>query len=260
MRAVGLLLAALALALGAGLPAAADVNQDGDLVVSFEGAMKPSALPREGVAPVSVRVAGDVREAAGNPDLLPQLRTISVAINRQGRLFDRGLPICRIAGVQPATERNARRECRAAIVGRGHVRLRVRLPSQPPFAVSANLLAFNGPRRNGRKLIFAQAYARNPPGAFVLTFHLSRRPGVFGTVMTTTLPAGARRWAYLTHFDMTLHRTYEWRGRQRSYVSASCPVPPGFRSTVFPLAEATYGFADGRSLSVAESGRCTARG
>ena len=98
-----------------------------------------------------------------------------MAINRQGRLFDRGLPTCDVSAIQPASEAAAARVCRGAIVGSGHVRLQARIPTQPLFQVSAKLLAFNGPRRNGHKLILAQACARKPPGAFVLTFTVSRR-------------------------------------------------------------------------------------
>ncbi len=260
MRVGRLLLAAAALALCAGLPARADVNQDGDLLVAFDSSMSPTSLPRTETAPVAVRVAGDIRSASGNLDQLPQLRTIAVAINRQGRLFDRGLPTCQVSRIQPATERVARAKCGGAIVGSGRVRLQARLPNQPSFLVKAKLLVFNGPRRDGSKLIYAQAYARKPPGAFVLTFRLSRKPGVLGTVMSTTLPRSARRWAYLTHFDMTLRRTYEWGGKQRSYVSASCAASPGFRTALFPLAQATYRFEDGRSLSASASGDCTVRG
>lgn len=85
----------------------------------------PLALPRSAPAPVSVRVAGDFWTASGGLDALPQLRRISVAINRQGRLFDRGLPSCRVRRIQPATEGEARRRCRGAIVGGGHVRLQI---------------------------------------------------------------------------------------------------------------------------------------
>ncbi len=259
MRAARPLLAAALVLACASVPAAADTNQDGDLIVSFDGAMHPTSLPRKTPAPVSVTVAGDVRTASGDPARLPQLQTISVAINRQGRLFDRGLPVCDIGAIQPSKERAARAECGGAIVGSGQVRLQARLPNQPPFDVSARLLAFNGPRRNGHKLILAQAYARKPPGAFVLVFRLSRRSGVFGTTMTTTLPRSARRWAYLTHFDMTLRRTYEYGGKQRSYVSAACSAPPGFQTALFPFAEATFGFADGKSLSAGASGGCRVR-
>jgi hypothetical protein len=260
VRAARLLAVTALLLLWAGLPANAELTQDGDLVTSFNGSLAPTSLPRKTTAPVAVRVAGDVRSASGDLDALPQLRTIKVAINRQGRLFDRGLPVCEVARIQPATERAAKRICRGAIVGSGHVTVRAHLPSQPPFTVGAKLLAFNGPRRNGHKLILAQAYARKPPGAFVLPFVVERGKGVFGTTMTTTLPKSAQAWAYLTHFDMTLRRIYEYGGKQRSYVSAACSAPAGFDTILFPFVKATYGFDNGQGLTTSVAGRCRVRG
>ncbi len=242
--------------LAASVPAWAETSQEGDLRVSFDSGLHPTALPRKTPAPVAVRVAGNFESVSGNDGALPQLRRMVVAINRQGRLFDRGLPTCDVRAIQPASEAAAARECRGAIVGSGHVRLQARIPTQPPFQVSAKLLAFNGPRRNGHKLILAQAYARKPPGAFVLTFTVARRKGVFGTVLSTTLPRSAQRWAYLTHFDMTLHRTYTYGGKRRSYVSAACTAPPGFRTALFPFARATYSFNDGQALSVPLARSC----
>jgi hypothetical protein len=251
-----LLIFAAALLLCVGIPAQAEQNGEGDLRVSFDSAMRPTTLPRETLAPVAVRVAGNVRSASGASEQVPQLRTISVAINRQGRLYDRGLPICEVEDIQPATEANARRVCGDAIVGSGHVTLQVRIPTQPLFVVRAKLLTFNGPRKNGQKLILAQAYAREPPGAFVLIFRVSRREGLFGTVMSTTLPVATQRWAYLTHFDMTLRRVYSYRGQRRSYISAACRTPDGFDTTSFPFARAAYVFANGQSLSTTVASSC----
>lgn len=259
MRAARLILAAAAALLCVGIPAQAERNGEGDLIVTFNSGLKPTTLPRQMPVPVAVRVAGDVENEA-NSDQLPQLRTITVAINRQGHLFDRGLPTCSIREIQPATERAARRICGAAIVGSGHVTLQARIPTQGSFQVEAKLLAFNGPRKNGHKLILAQAYARNPPGAFVLTFRVSRQPGLFGTVMSTTLPPGTHSWAYLTHFDMTLHRTYTYRGQRRAYVSAACMAPAGFDTALFPLARATYIFASGQSLTTTVARSCQVAG
>lgn len=233
---------------------------DGDLLVTFDGGLSPSRLPRHLAAPVSVRVAGNVKSISGDAGHLPQLRRIAVAINSQGRLFDRGLPVCLPEEIQPATEAAARRICGPALVGRGHVIVQVRIPSQPPFDVKARLLAFNGPRSNGHKVIVAQAYARVPPNSFVLKFRVSHRKGTFGTVLSTTLPVEAQSWAYLTHFDMTLHRLYSYRGIPRSFVSAACAAPVGFRSAVFPFARATYGFASGQRLRVSETGICRVAG
>jgi hypothetical protein len=259
-KAVRLLLCAFALALCAVFPAGAELSQDGDLVVSFDAAIHPSTLPRVTRVPVAVRVAGDIRSAGGEKGHLPQLRTITVAINRQGRLFDRGLPTCDVKTIEPASERAARKVCGETIVGAGHVRLQARLPTQPTVEVRAKLLAFNGPRKDGQKLILAQVYGRNPPGAFVLAFRISRHKGLFGTVMSTTLPRSAQHWAYLTHFDMTLSRTYSFRGRRRAYVSAACEAPAGFDTALFPFARATYGFDDGRSLETSVARSCHVMG
>lgn len=244
-----------ALMLCASAPVRAASNGEGDLVTRFDGAMSPTSLPRTTPAPVSVRVSGDVESASGDAESLPQLKRITVGINRQGRLFDRGLPVCRARMIQSASEKEGRRICGGAIVGTGHVVVQVRLPPQPPFDVRAKLLAFNGPYEHGHKLIIAQVYASSPPGAFLLVFRVSRGPGLFGTVLSTTLPPETRKWAYLLHFDMTLHRTYVYRGARYSYVSAACAAPPGFNNVLFPLARATYGFGNGQhfAMSVARS-------
>lgn len=254
-RTAGFAIAA-ALLLCLDVVALAEKNGEGDLVVAFNADLRPTVLPRQTPVPVAVRVAGDVKLLSGGTDRLPQLQTISVAINRQGRLYDRGLPVCNVEQIQPATETTARRICGDAMVGSGHVVLEARIPTQSPFTVRARLLVFNGPRRNGHKLILAQAYAQRPPGAFVLTFRVSHGSGVFGTVMSTTLPPGAREWAYLTHFDMTLHRIYTYRGVRRSYISAACTAPPGFDRALFPLARATYRFADALSLATTVARSC----
>ncbi len=201
-----------------------------------------------------------MRSASGQGAELPQLRRITVAINRQGQLFDHGLAVCRARQIQPATEAAARRICGDAIVGHGAVDVQVRIPGQLPFAVHAQLLAFNGPRRHGQRLIIAHVYAGKPPGSFSLIFAISRRPGTFGTVLTTTLPPATRAWAYLTHFEMTLRRTYSYRGRRRSYVSAACSAPAGFRTAIYPFAKATYDFAGGPRLSISVAKTCRVAG
>jgi hypothetical protein len=237
-------------------PARSEQTREGNLIASFDAGLHPAALPRRTPAPVAVRVAGDIRLANEDSGQLPQLRRITVAINRQGRLSDRGLPVCNVRMIQPATQAGARQVCGNAIVGSGHVTLQVRIPGQAPFLLRTKMLVFNGPRRGGHKLILAQAYARKPPGAFVLTFRVGRRRGLFGTVMSTTLPASARAWAFITHFDMTLHRVYAFRGRERSFISAACGAPAGFDTILFPFARATYHLATGESLTTAVARTC----
>lgn len=255
-RPARLLLLAALFALCVNAPGQAEVTQEGDLITSFDGVLAPQTLPRTDPAPIAVTVAGNIKSANEDAEKLPQLRTIVVGINRAGKLYDKGLPTCAVKRIQPATESEAERICGPAIVGHGHATVQVRLPTQPLFVVKADLLAFNGPRKHGKKLILAQIYSQAPPGAFVLPFTVKRKKGVFGTVMSTTLPKSAQDWAYLTHFDMTLDRRFSYRDRIRSYVSAACSAPAGFPGAIFPFARATYGFADGRSQTTTVYRNC----
>jgi hypothetical protein len=245
---------ATALVLSLSFTAQAELNRIGDLIVSFQGEITPKKLPRNEAKPVKVRVAGSVKTTNGMR--LPQLRTIRVAINRAGVLYDKGLPTCRISSIQPATEEAARRICSGAIVGTGHVTLVVRLPSQGDYVSRNNLLAFNGPVRKGKKTILAQVYSKNPLGAIVLEFTVTKGKGTYGNVIETTLPEYAQGWAYLTQFDMTLGRTYKYRGKQRSFISAACAAPAKFPGAVFPFAKSTYRFSDGESVSTAINRTC----
>lgn len=243
-----------ALVLCASLPAQAELNRVGDLIVSFQGEISPKKLPRTEPRPVRVRVAGAVKTTQGMK--LPQLRTIRVAINRSGHVYDKGLPTCRIQRIQPATEAVAKKLCGGAIVGSGHVTLVVRLPAQNDYVSRNNLIAFNGPTREGKKTILAQIYSKDPPGAIVLDFTIEKARGTYGNVIETTLPDYAESWAYLTQFEMTLGRDYRYRGKRRSFVSASCAAPAGLPGAVFPFARATYEFSDGKSVTTAINRTC----
>lgn len=260
LKPVRALATAAALLALAAAPSPAAVDQDGDLVATFDADLSPNVLPRKTPAPIAVRVAGNVRSASGDANHIPQLRRIVVGINRQGRLFDSGLPICHSSWIQPSNEENARAICGDAIVGDGHVTVQVRIPGQLPFDVRAKLLVFNGPRRGGNKLILAHAYAPDPPGSFIITFRVDRQRGVYGTVLSTNLPVGTRDWAYITHFDMTLRRVFTHNGQRHSYASAACPAPPGFKRVIFPFARATYRFTEGQRLSIEETASCRVAG
>jgi hypothetical protein len=249
---------ALLVALAAAGVAQAEREKDGNLIVSFDGGISPRALPRTSTAPVAVSVDTTFQTTDGS-DPPPQLREIAIAINRKGRMFDRGLPTCRVHQIQPSTSSAARRVCGAAIVGKGHVRVRVDIDNQAPFTFRGAMLVFNAKPVGGKRRLLAQVYGKQPPSAFVLTFKIVRQKGTFGTVIRTTLPKAARKWAYVTHFDMRLRRIYTYRGKRRSYVSASCSAPAGFPSAVYPFARAKFGFAGGRQVTSTLVRNCNVR-
>jgi hypothetical protein len=247
---------ALLVALAAAGVARAEVEQQGDVIVSFDGNISPHALPRSGVAPVAISIDSSFKSAEG-ADPPPQLRKISIGINRGGKIFDRGLPDCRVRKIQPTTIKAARRICGGAIVGSGHVQVRIHLANQAPFTFEGPLLVFHAKRAQGDRRLLAQVYGKKPPSAFVLTFRILQKKGTFGTVIKTTLPKPARSWAYVTHFDMRLRRIYTYHGQQHSFVSAGCAAPAGFPGAVYPFAQANFGFDSGQTVSTTLIRDCT---
>lgn len=248
MRRGALVALALLVVLGVAGVARAEQSQEGNIIVTFDGGITPKSLPRTEVAPVAVTIDSSFKSAAGE-DPPPQLRTISIGINRAGKIYDKGLPSCRVRKVQPATIRAARRICHDAIVGSGHVEVRVHLANQPPFTFNGPLLVFHAKPSGGHRRLLAQVYGLKPPSAFVLNFKIVRTAGEFGTVIKTTLPKPARKWAYVTHFDMKLRRIYTHEGQRHSYVNASCAAPEGFPGAVYNFAESNFGFAGGKHVT-----------
>jgi len=258
LRVGGLFALALLFALGAAGAAQAEKKIEGNLVVSFDGGIVPKSLPRTGTAPVSVTVDSGFATTDGS-DPPSQLRQIAIGINKGGKIFDRGLPTCQVRRIQPSTIAAAKRICGRAIVGNGHVRVRVRLANQPPFTFKGPMLVFNATRSGGMRRLLAQVYGIRPPSAFVLTFKIVRKGGTFGTVIRTTLPKAARKWAYVTHFDMKLRRIYSYRGRRHSFISAGCAAPAGFPGAVYPFARANFGFAGGQRVTTTLIRDCKVR-
>jgi hypothetical protein len=247
LAAIGLIVALGVAGAGNAIAGESVIEKKGDVIVAFDGGISPRALPRTGVAPVAVSIDSTFKSAEG-ADPPPQLRTISVGINQAGEIYDRGLPTCRVRKIQPATIRAAKRLCRDAIVGSGHVEVRVHLANQPPFTFKGPMLVFHAKRSGGDRRLLAQVYGRRPPSAFVLNFKISKAQGEFGTVIKTSLPKSARKWAYVTHFDMKLQRHYVYQGKHYSYVNAGCAAPEGFPGAVYKFARSNFGFAGGNHV------------
>jgi hypothetical protein len=248
----------LALAAVAAPAAAAEVVQKDGLIVSFAGSIAPRSLPRAGTAPIGVTVGGRVRTASH--ELAPSLRRISLEINRSGVLSRRGLPSCDTAQLQATGDAQALEACGSARVGGGRAGGLVVIPEQPPFRFEGRILAFNGRLPDGRPAILAHLYSGVPiPLTFVLGFAIEHRPGTFATRLVAVVPKRTRRLTHITHFSLHLRRTYSFRGRKRSFLSAGCPAPAGFPGATFPLVRASYRFDGGPNIASTLVRTCRAR-
>jgi hypothetical protein len=235
-----------------------EVTQQGTLRVSFGGKIEPHRLPRQGKAPVSVALTGDIKTT--DKSAPPQLRSIRLAINRNGRLDYKGLPICRYHQIQPASTSEAIEACPNAVVGEGTFKANVVLPEQSPFPSDGRVVAFNG-TLHGRHVLFAHIYGTDPlPQSNVLPFALKRIKGTFRTVLVAHLPRVAAEWGYVSGISLTLQRSFKSHGKTHSYLSAGCPAPAGFPGAVFSFARASFGFGDGTKLASTLTRSCQVRG
>ncbi len=247
------LAAALILAAGA---ARGERAQRGGVIASLDGGITPLRLPRDRRAPVAFHLAGGLRSADGS--VLPRVRTLRIDLPAQGAIDTRGLPVCPPRRLRHTTGPGAARACGPALVGHGDAELFVLLEGQAPLVIHARLRLFNSRLGDGRRAILMHAYSISPPIAVVVTFVVHRQAGRFGASLVARLPEPPKP-PHLARFDVLLGRTYTAGGRRRSFLSASCPVPPRFTAGFLPIARTTYGLAGGRSLGVEIVRGCRAR-
>jgi hypothetical protein len=251
------LLAGLALAYISVGPALAEQSGRAGVVVSFDAGISPKVLPRQRLAPVSIRLSGSLRAADGRTP--PRLGSVELAFGARGGLDVRGLPACPRSRLRNATGRQALDRCRGALVGRGKILTEVPLAPERPLRARAGMLAFNG-RSDGRPAVWVHAYSASPAVSFVLPFYLRRlRSGAFGVLMRSPVGRALGRWPRLRSFQITLGRSYRSRGTWHSYLNAHCPLPPRFRSLSVPLARATYRFSPAPTLTTTILRSCRVR-
>jgi DNA-binding beta-propeller fold protein YncE len=235
---------------------ASTIVQKGTLRVQLEGAMNPKKLPRQGSAPVSVSVSGHVTTTNGEAP--PQLRILTIDINRHGTFDLAGLPICKLDSIQPASTSRALSACRSSLVGEGHFWGETSLSGEP-FETHGRLLLFNG-MQGGKPELLGQIYSTKPfTSSYVVPFSVrTLSKGTYGTELRANLAAALGGRENLTGIEMVLSRRYSFHGEGRSVISAGCPAAKGFPSAVFSLVRASFSF-EGPSITSTLSGHCQAR-
>lgn len=239
-------------------PARAETVQKAGIRATFEGGLTPQTLPRSGTVPVSVSVAAEI--APVGAAALPQLRQVRIAINRNGHFEPKGLPVCPLRAIQPATTADALAACRDSLVGEGSFAANVLFTDQAPYPSAGKLYAFNS-TLNGRPAILAHVFGTRPiPTSFTLPFELRPTKGTFGTVLEASLPQVTGSSSYITGLRLRLGRDFSVHGEPRSYLSAGCPAPKGFPGASFPFAKASFAFSGGDSIGSTLTRNCKARG
>jgi hypothetical protein len=215
--ALALTLVALLAASATGDEALVEVN---DIVLRADGGFQPQTLPKRRFAPIDFQGHIDISPRHGRP--LPPLQRALIDFDRDGRLSVAGLPTCAPETVAQMGTAEARRTCRGAIVGTGHVGAAITY-SGGTLQTNAPLTIFNGPAlATGPSVVFHARTVVPSPEVYAILVPIERRRGGFRYRVRIELPPLAGGRGALTHLDVDIGRRYRAGGRTRSYVSARC--------------------------------------
>lgn len=243
---------ALVLAAGAFGSANRKVSCAGNICVADDGGIFPSKLPRHGGAPITARLHGGIgTRDGGHP---PAVRTLDLDVDGTIGLDAVGLPTCRAAQLRSRTSAAAKSACRGAIVGSGTAEVEVAFPEQTPFRSTGPLVLFNGGVRGRTTTVLLHAYVNVPaPTAIVTRATVTRiHRGRFGLHIAVKVPKIAGGAGSVTMFDLRVGRRFTYKGRKKSFLTASCPT--GTWATKGKVL-----FADGTRLGITHLFPCTPR-
>lgn len=221
----------------------------GNLFLRDEGGIRPNSLPRHEQLPITAFLKDRIGTLDGTHP--PAFESLAADFDRTITLDAKGLPVCRLGQLQSRSSVDARRACPGAIVGSGEAEVEVAFAEQEPFSATGPIVAFNGGVQGGKTLLFVHAYVDVPaPTAVVATVELTPIDrGHFGLHAVAKIPRIAGGSGSATRFRMTIGRRFTYKGRQRSYLSASCPTGTYF-------AEGKVRFSDNTVLKVAHALPC----
>lgn len=196
----------------------------GVLCVGDDGGISPTKLPKHGSAPVTARIDGEILTRDGSHP--PALQDLEADIDRTVQVDAVGLPTCRKSQLEASSSATARKACGDALVGSGTTEVEVAFPEQAPFRATGPLLLFNGGVHGGTTTVFLHAYVDVPaPTAVIVRATVTRiHQGRYGLLLKAHVPKVAGGAGSATAFDLKIGRRYTYKGRKKSFLSASCPT------------------------------------
>jgi len=220
-----------------------------NLLVTIEGGISPTKLPKRTPAPIGLKVSGSIKTADGTH--VPALQTLALEFDRHGHIYTKGLPTCRVGQLRSTLTSQAKQVCGDALVGTGRAAAEVAFPEQAPFDASGPLLIFNGAPKGGRPVLIFHVYARVPaPTTFVTSGTIGTAHGRYGTSTLIKIPTIAGGQGSLISFRSTVHKTWTYKGKKRSLLLASCPSGHLF-------AHGEFSFSDNTKISGKVAKSCT---
>jgi hypothetical protein len=187
----------------------------GNLKFTFNGGFKPSKLPKNKLAPITLTTSGKIQTKDGSHP--PALKEVVVETDKNGAINVKGLPKCTSGQLQSRDTRSAEKVCPKAIIGTGQTTVGVKFPEQPEIDVDSKLLVLNGGFAGGTTTLYIHAYFSAPvTGAIVTTLKIKKhKNGRYGIKTIATIPKIAGGSGSVKTFNLKINK--------KGVLTAKCP-------------------------------------
>jgi len=166
-------------------------------------------------------------------------------------IFSKGYPTCDAGLLQNTSTEVALEACKRAKIGGGEGTADL-VVGERIFPVGTTITAFNGIPVGGKPVILLHTYSQAPIQTTLVligTVTNYNKEG-FGPRLDVNIPLIAGGQGAITGFHVKIFKTFSYKGRKRSYVSATC-------RTKKLRTRGNFVFRDGESLAPEVTPKCS---
>ncbi|HEX3609182.1 MAG TPA: hypothetical protein VHU14_05860 [Solirubrobacterales bacterium] len=212
----------------------------------------PQKLSKKAAEPVTLNVAtatSTTNPKANNGAPVPAVEAI-VDFPKGVTIFNKGYPTCDAGLLQNTSTEAALEACKKAKIGSG-VGTADLVVGEKIFPVTTAITAFNGVPAAGKPVILLHTYSQSPIQTTLVlvgTVTNLNKEG-YGPRLDVVIPLIAGGQGAITSFQAKIFKTFSYKGKKRSYVSATC-LSKKLKS------RGQFVFKDGESLTPTLTGKC----
>jgi hypothetical protein len=213
----------------------------GNLVLKLKGGVKPKALPKKKLAPITLNLSAELHTKDGTHP--PALQVFEAEFDKNGTLNPKGLPACKRGKIEARDTKSAEKACKGSIVGKGFAEAEVEFAEQKPFNAKGPPIVFNGGGSAKKTKLYVHVYANVPaPTAFITPVTVTKiHSGKYGNKVIGRIPVIAGGSGSTIKFSITNRKVFRYKGKMQSYFLAKCATGK------FP-ARGSAKFSDGSKL------------
>jgi hypothetical protein len=213
----------------------------------------PQKLSKKKAEPITLDVTTattTTNPSANNGAPIPAVQAV-VDFAKGVQIFSKGYPTCDAGVLQNTSTEAALEACKRAKIGGGTGTADLVVGTKI-FPVTTTITAFNGVPAGGKPVILLHTYSQTPiQTTLVLVGAVANlnKEG-FGPRLDVTIPLIAGGQGAITGFHVKIFKKFRYKGKLRSYVSATCP-------TKKMKTRGKFVFKDGESLTPSVKQSCT---